>query len=170
MDLGFSAAENAHREAVRIFVRDELPAHIRHQVMNGLHLTRDDHVAWQRTLFRRGWGGPSWPKEFGGPGWTPTELYIFEEECALGGAPRLISFGQRMIAPVLMAFGTPAQRDRYLPRIMAAEDWWCQGFSEPGAGSDLASLKPRAETRSAYSTTSFNGVEPALAIAPRDFS
>ncbi|HUW37914.1 MAG TPA: acyl-CoA dehydrogenase family protein, partial [Rhodocyclaceae bacterium] len=147
MDLGFSAAENAHREAVRAFVRDELPSHIRHKVMNGLHLTRDDHLAWQRSLFRRGWGGPSWPKEFGGPGWTPTELYIFEEECAAGGAPRLISFGQRMIAPVLMAFGSKAQQERHLPRIMAAEAWWCQGFSEPGAGSDLASLKTRAENR-----------------------
>jgi alkylation response protein AidB-like acyl-CoA dehydrogenase len=147
MDLDFSSEENTFREEVRGFVRDKLPAHIRHKVMNGLHLTRDDHVLWQRTLHGRGWGGPSWPKEFGGPGWTPTQLYIFEEECAAAGAPRLISFGLRMIAPVLMAFGNRAQQQRFLPKIMSAEEWWCQGYSEPGAGSDLASLKTRAEHR-----------------------
>ena len=144
MDLNFSPEERAFREEVRSFVRDRLPPGIRHKVMNGTHLSRDEHVLWQRTLHERGWGGVGWPKEFGGPGWSPTELYIFEEECAMGGAPRLISFGLKMIAPVLMAFGTPAQQRRFLPRIMAAEEWWCQGYSEPGAGSDLASLKTRA--------------------------
>ena len=144
MDLDFTAEETAFRHEVRAFVREKLPAHIRHKVINGITLTRDDHVLWQRTLHERGWGGPSWPKQFGGPGWSPTELYIFEEECAVGGAPRLISFGLRMLAPVLMAFGTQQQQERYLPRIMAAEDFWCQGYSEPGAGSDLASLKTRA--------------------------
>jgi len=144
MDLDFSPEENAFREEVRRFVRDELPAGIRHKVMNGIHLERGEHVLWQRTLHRRGWGGPGWPKEFGGPGWTPAEQYIFEEECAAGGAPRLISFGLKMIAPVLMAFGTPAQQQRYLPKILSAEEWWCQGYSEPGAGSDLASVKTRA--------------------------
>ena len=144
MDLSFSPAENAFRAEVRAFVSENLPQHIRHKVMNGVHLTRDDHVLWQRTLHQRGWGGPGWPKEFGGPGWTPAEQYIFEEECAAGGAPRLISFGLKMIAPVLMAFGNPAQQQRYLPKIMAAEEWWCQGYSEPGAGSDLASVKTRA--------------------------
>jgi len=145
MDLNFTPAENTFRDEVRTFVGEQLPAHIRTKVMNGLRLTRDDHLLWQRTLHAHGWGGPSWPKEFGGPGWSPTELYIFEEECALAGAPRLISFGLRMLAPVLMAFGSPAQQQRYLPKIMAAEEWWCQGYSEPGAGSDLASLKTRAD-------------------------
>ncbi|MFA6312060.1 MAG: acyl-CoA dehydrogenase family protein [Sterolibacterium sp.] len=145
MNLNFSPAENAFRDEVRAFVGEKLPAHIRTKVMNGLRLSRDDHVEWQRTLHAQGWGGPSWPKEFGGPGWSPTELYIFEEECAIAGAPRLISFGLRMLAPVLMAFGSPAQQQRYLPKIMSAEEWWCQGYSEPGAGSDLASLKTRAE-------------------------
>jgi len=144
MDLDFSPDENAFREEVRRFVRDKLPAGIRHKVMNGIHLEREEHVLWQRTLHQRGWGGPGWPREFGGPGWTPAEQYIFEEECAAGGAPRLISFGLKMIAPVLMAFGTPAQQQRYLPKIMSAEEWWCQGYSEPGAGSDLASVKTRA--------------------------
>ena len=145
MDLNFGPAETAFREEVRNFVKEKLPGPIRHKVMNGVHLTRDDHVLWQRTLHQRGWGGPGWPKEFGGPGWTPTEQYVFEEECAAGGAPRLISFGLKMIAPVLMAFGNPAQQQRYLPKILSAEEWWCQGYSEPGAGSDLASVKTRAE-------------------------
>ncbi len=144
MDLNFSPEENAFREEVRRFVEQKLPPEIRDKVMNGVHLDRDEHVHWQRTLHERGWGGPGWPREFGGPGWTPTEQYIFEEECAKGGAPRLISFGLKMIAPVLMAFGTPQQQQRYLPKIMAAEEWWCQGYSEPGAGSDLASVKTRA--------------------------
>ena len=145
MDLNFSPEENAFRAEVRGFVEQKLPPGIRHKVMNGVHLNRNEHVLWQRTLHERGWGGVGWPREFGGPGWTPTEQYIFEEECARGGAPRLISFGLKMIAPVLMAFGTPAQQRRFLPKIMAAEEWWCQGYSEPGAGSDLASVKTRAE-------------------------
>jgi alkylation response protein AidB-like acyl-CoA dehydrogenase len=144
MDLAFSPEENAFREEVRRFVAAELPNTIRDKVLNGVHLERGEHVAWQRILHNHGWGGVGWPKEFGGPGWTPTQLYIFEEECAAAGAPRLISFGLKMIAPVLMAFGSPAQQQRFLPRIMSAGEWWCQGYSEPGAGSDLASVKTRA--------------------------
>ncbi|MDA8257551.1 MAG: acyl-CoA dehydrogenase family protein [Betaproteobacteria bacterium] len=144
MDLNFSPEEIAFREDVRRFVEQQLPPGIRDKVMNGVHLNRDEHVLWQRILHERGWGGVGWPAEFGGPGWTPTEQYIFEEECAKGGAPRLISFGLKMIAPVLMAFGTPQQQARFLPKIMCAEEWWCQGYSEPGAGSDLASVKTRA--------------------------
>ena len=144
MDLAFSPEENAFREEVRRFVTAHLPDTIRDKVMNGVHLEREEHVAWQRTLHGRGWGGVGWPQEFGGPGWTPTQLYIFEEECAAAGAPRLISFGLKMIAPVLMAFGSPAQQQRFLPKIMSAGEWWCQGYSEPGAGSDLASVKTRA--------------------------
>jgi alkylation response protein AidB-like acyl-CoA dehydrogenase len=144
MDLNFSPEDTAFREQVRRFVSENLPESIRHKVMNGIHLEREEHVRWQRILHAHGWGGVGWPKEFGGPGWSPTELYIFEEECARGGAPRLISFGLKMIAPVLMTFGNAAQQQRFLPKIMAAEEWWCQGYSEPGAGSDLASLKTRA--------------------------
>ena len=145
MDLNFTAAENAFREEVRAFVREKLPEHIRHKVMNGLHLTRDDHVLWQRTLHERGWGGPTWPEEFGGTGWTPVQQYIFEEETVVGGGPRLIPFGLKMVGPVIMTFGDKAQQQRFLPRILSAEDWRCQGYSEPGAGSDLASLTTRAE-------------------------
>ena len=144
MDLAFSPEENAFREEVRRFVAAELPNTIRDKVLNGVHLERGEHVAWQRILHNHGWGGVGWPKEFGGPGWTPTQLYIFEEECAAAGAPRLISFGLKMIAPVLMAFGTKTQQQRFLPKILSAEERWCQGYSEPGAGSDLASVKTRA--------------------------
>ncbi|HEX7045923.1 MAG TPA: acyl-CoA dehydrogenase family protein [Burkholderiales bacterium] len=147
MDLNFTPEENAFREEVRAFVREKLPAHIRHKVMNGLRLAREDFIAWQRALYERGWGGPTWPKEFGGPGWTPVQQYIFEEETAAGGGPRLIPFGIKMVAPVIMAFGSRAQQERFLPKILSAEEWWCQGYSEPGAGSDLASLKTRAERR-----------------------
>ena len=145
MDLNFTAEETEFREEVRAFVRASLPDAIRAKVQSSQHLSRDEHIQWQRILHAHGWGGVGWPQEFGGPGWSPTEVYIFEEECAAAGAPRLISFGLKMIAPVLMAFGSPAQQARYLPKIMSAEEWWCQGYSEPGAGSDLASLKTRAE-------------------------
>ena len=145
MDLNFTAEENAFREAMRAFVRAKLPEQIRHKVLNGLRLTRDDHVTWQRALHAQGWGGPTWPKEFGGTGWTPVQQYIFEEETTVGGGPRLIPFGLKMVGPVIMTFGNQAQQQRFLPRILAAEDWWCQGYSETGAGSDLAALKTRAE-------------------------
>lgn len=144
MDLLFSAEDQAFRAEVREFMRTQLPAHIREKVVNGYELSREDHVLWQRTLHARGWGGVGWPKEFGGPGWSPTQRYIFDEETAAAGGPRLIPFGVKMVAPVLMAYGSPAQQQRYLPKIASAEEWWCQGYSEPGAGSDLASLKTRA--------------------------
>ncbi|MCW7536357.1 acyl-CoA dehydrogenase family protein [Aquabacterium sp. A7-Y] len=144
MDLNFTAEEQAFREEVRSFVREHLDENIRHKVHNGLHLTKQDHVSWQRALHARGWGAPGWPKEFGGPGWGPVQQYIFDEECAAGGAPRLIPFGLKMVAPVIMAFGNAAQQQRFLPKIASAEEWWCQGYSEPGAGSDLASLRTRA--------------------------
>jgi alkylation response protein AidB-like acyl-CoA dehydrogenase len=144
MRLEFTQEEQAFREEVRAFLREKLPADIREKVLNGFELSRADHVLWQRRLHDRGWGGLSWPKEFGGPGWNSVQLYIFEEESALAGAPRLIPFGTKMVAPVIMAFGNAAQQQRFLPKISSGEEWWCQGYSEPGAGSDLASLKTRA--------------------------
>jgi alkylation response protein AidB-like acyl-CoA dehydrogenase len=144
MDLNFTAGESAFRNEVREFFAGALPADIRHKVLNGLILESGDYVRWQKTLYAKGWGGPSWPAEFGGPGWNPVQQYIFEEESAAAGAPRAIPFGLKMVAPVIMAFGSPAQQQRFLPRILSADDWWCQGYSEPGAGSDLASLKTRA--------------------------
>jgi alkylation response protein AidB-like acyl-CoA dehydrogenase len=144
MDLNFSPEEIAFRQEVREFVAKSLPPDIRHKVLNGLILERDDYVRWQRILHAKGWGAASWPRDFGGPGWTSVQQYIFEEECAAAGAPRGIPFGLKMVAPVIMAFGSPAQQQRFLPKILAAEEWWCQGYSEPGSGSDLASVKTRA--------------------------
>ena len=145
MDLHFTPAEIAFREEVRTFLREQLPADIAERVKSGLAVRAEDYTRWQGILHNRGWGSPSWPAKFGGTGWSPVQLHIFDEEAAIAGAPRTIPFGLRMVAPVIMAFGTPEQQQRYLPRILSGEDWWCQGYSEPGAGSDLASLKTRAE-------------------------
>jgi alkylation response protein AidB-like acyl-CoA dehydrogenase len=145
MDLNFTPAELAFRDEVRSFMREQLPEDIAHRVKHGLALRADDYTRWQKILYRRGWGAPGWPEQFGGPGWGPVEMHIFDEEAAAAGAPRTIPFGLKMVAPVIMAFGTPAQQQRFLPGIISGEVWWCQGYSEPGAGSDLASLKTRAE-------------------------
>lgn len=145
MDLNFTAAELAFRDEVRLFLRDQLPQDIAQRVKNGLVLHAQDYTRWQKLLFQRGWGAPGWPRQFGGPGWGPVEMHIFDEEAAAAGAPRTIPFGLKMVAPVIMAFGSPAQQQRFLPGILNGEVWWCQGYSEPGAGSDLASLKTRAE-------------------------
>ena len=144
MDLDFTAAEQAFREEVRGFVRAKLPAATRQKILNGLHLAREDHLDWHRILAAHGWGAPNWPKEHGGTGWGPVEQFIFDEECAGWGAPALLPFGLKMVGPVIMAFGSKAVQERFLPRIASAQDWWCQGYSEPGSGSDLASLKTSA--------------------------
>ena len=144
MDLNFTEAEQAFREEVRIFVQRSLPAETRRKVLEGLHLSKENNVGWHSLLAARGWGAPNWPTEFGGTGWDPVRQYIFEEECAVWGAPALLPFGLKMVGPVIMAFGNAAQQKRFLPRIAAAEEWWCQGYSEPGSGSDLASLKTSA--------------------------
>ncbi len=147
MDLTFTPEEQAFREEVRLFLEQRLPAPTRRYVLEGLHVPPAETVAWQRLLHRHGWGGPNWPAEFGGTGWDPVRQYIFEEECAAAGAPRLLPFGLKMVGPVIMRFGSEAQQRRFLPRILSGEDWWCQGYSEPEAGSDLASLRTRAERR-----------------------
>ena len=150
MDLDFSAEETAFRDEVRTFLREKLPADIAHRVKNGLSITAQDYTRWQGLLFERGWGAQSWPKQFGGTGWSPVQLHIFDEEAAAAGAPRTIPFGLKMVAPVIMAFASPEQQKRYLPGILSGKDWWCQGYSEPGAGSDLASLKTRAERQGEF--------------------
>jgi len=147
MDLAFTPQEQAFREEVRAWVRAHLPADIAHKVHNALELTRDDMQRWARILGSKGWLGFGWPKEFGGPGWTAVQKHLFEEECALAGAPRIVPFGPVMVAPVIMTFGTPEQQQRFLPGIASGEVWWSQGYSEPGSGSDLASVKTRAERR-----------------------
>jgi alkylation response protein AidB-like acyl-CoA dehydrogenase len=150
MDLSFTPDEQAFREEMRAWVAASLPADIRHKVRNALRLKKDDHQRWARILGAKGWHGHGWPKQFGGPGWSAIQKHLFEEECALAGAPRIVAFGPVMVAPVIMAFGTPEQQQRFLPGIMSGEVWWSQGYSEPGAGSDLASVKTRAERRGDY--------------------
>ncbi|MGB7543951.1 MAG: acyl-CoA dehydrogenase family protein [Burkholderiales bacterium] len=144
MDLDYTPAELAFRDQVRAFVRAGLPQDISRRVLEHKRLHKDDWVRWQTILYQKGWAAGHWPKEYGGCAWTPIQMHLFEEESAAAGAPRLIPFGLNMVAPVIMQFGSPWQKRHYLPRILSTEDWWCQGYSEPGSGSDLASLKTRA--------------------------
>lgn len=146
MDLDFNLEEQAFRDEVRQFLAAELPADIRDRMRrDDASRIRDDIVRWQKILHAKGWGAPAWPVEFGGTGWSKTQQYIFENECALADAPAQLAFGIKMVAPVIMRYGSAEQQQRFLPRILAAEDWWCQGYSETGSGSDLASLKMKAE-------------------------
>ncbi len=145
MDLAFTPEELGFREEIRAWVHAHLPQDIAHKVHNALQLTREDMQRWGQILGKKGWLGHAWPKEFGGPGWNAIQKHLFEEECALAGAPRVVPFGPVMVAPVIMAFGNAAQQQRFLPGIASGEVWWSQGYSEPGSGSDLASLKTRAE-------------------------
>ena len=145
MDLAFTPEEQQFREDIRAWVRDQLPADIAHKVHNALQLSREDMQRWGQILGKQGWLGHAWPKEFGGPGWNSVQKHLFEEECALAGAPRVVPFGPVMVAPVIMAFGNAEQQQRFLPGIASGTVWWSQGYSEPGSGSDLASLKTRAE-------------------------
>lgn len=144
MDIHYTPEELAFRDEVRAFLKAKLPSDIADKVRLGKHLSKEDHQRWQRILNEQGWYAPHWPVELGGTGWGPVEKNIFEEECAAFGAPKSVPFGVGMVAPVIIRFGNQQQKDYYLPRILNGDDWWCQGYSEPGAGSDLASLKTRA--------------------------
>ncbi|MEI4508358.1 acyl-CoA dehydrogenase family protein [Sphingopyxis sp. CCNWLW253] len=139
-------ALTAFREEVRAFLSANLPEDIRRGAARATSVFIDPDVSlpWQRILHEKGWAAPDWPAEFGGPGWSEIERYIFAAECAHAGAPNLAPMGLKMVAPVIMHYGSPEQRAHYLPRILSGEDYWCQGFSEPGAGSDLAALQLRA--------------------------
>jgi len=144
MDLDFTPEEEAFREQVRAFFRDALPADIAAKVERDERLSKADMERWHAILNAHGWLATGWPKEHGGPGWSAMQRYIFEFEGAMANAPRIIQFGVNMLGPVLIRFGSAAQKARWLPRILDGRDWWCQGYSEPGAGSDLASLKTSA--------------------------
>ena len=144
MDLNYSPEELAFRDEVRRWLAANLPRELKEKVENYEHLSKEDLLRWHRILADKGWVAPAWPKEWGGTGWNVIQRYLFEEELGYAGGPPLIPFGLSMCAPVLLQFGTDAQKKKFLPRIYKGEDFWCQGYSEPGSGSDLASLKTKA--------------------------
>ena len=145
MHVTFTDEELAFRDEVRAFFRDEMPGAIAEKRKLGVPLERDDHIAFQKALFGKGWAGRNWPVEYGGTGWTTVQKYIFDIELAEADAPEIIPFGLGMVGPVIYTFGNAAQKQRFLPDILESNTWWCQGYSEPGSGSDLASLKTRAD-------------------------
>jgi alkylation response protein AidB-like acyl-CoA dehydrogenase len=144
MDLSYSAEEQSFRNEVRSWLAGNLPSDIRDKVVGYRHLAKEEFIRWHKILAAKGWSVPHWPVEWGGTGWNITQRYIYDEEFGLAGAPGLPTFGPAMCASVLMRFGSPEQKNRFLPRIRSGDDFWVQGYSEPGAGSDLASLKTRA--------------------------
>ena len=146
MDTNFSKDDLAFRDEVRSFFKEEFDHDMAKRLADN---HGDDYkssiINWQKKLYDKGWIAPSWPKEYGGTGWTDTQKFIFESERGLAGVPDVVPFGLKMVGPVIYTFGTQAQKDKFLPRILKSDDWWCQGYSEPGAGSDLASLATSAE-------------------------
>ena len=144
MNADFTAEEQAFQDQVRSFLGSEFPAELRSKVDAGIRLSKEELVRWQKILYKKGWAAPNWPSEFGGTGWTATQKYIFATEMGLIGAPEPVPFGMKMVAPVIMAYGSEEQKQRFLPDILQSNVWWCQGYSEPNAGSDLASLKTSA--------------------------
>jgi hypothetical protein len=145
MDLSFSPEEESFRAEVRAFIAEakpKLPKAL--GVPETATRRKEDYLVWHKLLYKKGWIAPHWPKKYGGTGWSVTQRYIFNEECAAAEMPVVVPFGLNMLGPVLIAFGSDEQKAKYLPRILAGEDWWCQGYSEPGSGSDLASLRMRA--------------------------
>ncbi len=145
MDMTLTAEEQAFRDDVRAWLKDGgLPGWLSDKVRGGKRLGKDDFVTWHQALNKRGWLAWHWPTEHGGAGWSAVQKHIFEEECVAAGAPRVVAFGVNMLGPVLIKYGSQEQKDFYLPRILNDEDWWAQGYSEPGSGSDLASLSTRA--------------------------
>ena len=144
MNADFTAEELAFQEEVRSFLQNEFPAEYRAKIDANIRLSKEEIVDWQKILYRKGWAAPSWPVEYGGTGWSHTQRHIFATEMGLIGAPEPVPFGMKMVAPVLMAYGSDEQKERFLPDILQSNAWWCQGYSEPNAGSDLASLKTSA--------------------------
>ncbi|MDX2410389.1 MAG: acyl-CoA dehydrogenase family protein [Woeseiaceae bacterium] len=145
MHLTFTEKELEFRDDVRAFLRDELPDDIATKQSQGIQLERNDFVRFQKALYEKGWAGVNWPVEYGGTGWSPIQQYIFATELANADTPIIIPFGLGMVGPVIYTFGNDAQKQRFLPDILASNVWWCQGYSEPNSGSDLASLKTKAD-------------------------
>ena len=149
MDMNFRPEDEAFRSEVRQFITDAYDEEMRRAgaASHNGYLPKDLQVRWQKRLYEKGWVVPNWPVDMGGTGWTPTQKYIYESEMAAAGAPGVIPFGLRMCAPVIMAFGTEEQKQRFLPDMLESKVWWCQGYSEPGAGSDLAALQMKAKNK-----------------------
>ena len=144
MNLDFSPEDVAFRNEARAFIEENYPQNLRDKRDEGEELTKDEHISWHKILAKKGWVAPSWPKEWGGTGWTATQKYIWSEEQARADTIPILPFGVAMVAPVIYTFGSQAQKERFLPATYNGDIWWCQGYSEPGSGSDLASLKTRA--------------------------
>ena len=146
MNLDLTPADAAFRDEVRAFLDENLTPGLAEagRLTTSVFTDRDWNLAWQKVLYKKGWVAPSWPVEYGGTGWSEMQKYIWASECTRAGTPNLSPMGLRMCGPMLMKFGTPAQKEFYLPRILSGEDYWCQGYSEPGSGSDLASLQLKA--------------------------
>ena len=144
MDLSLKPEHKAFADEVRAFARENLSPATREKTFSGKHYDRDDHIVWQKALGKKGWLAYTWPKKYGGPGWDVTQRFLFENVLAEEGAPRILPFGPKMVGPVIYTFGTEEQKERFLPGIRSSEVSWCQGYSEPGAGSDLANLRTRA--------------------------
>ncbi|KAA0911235.1 acyl-CoA dehydrogenase family protein [Pusillimonas sp. ANT_WB101] len=144
MDIQYTSDQLAFRDEVRTFLAQHLSKDVQRKVMNDQPISKEERQGWQRTLYQQGWGAPAWPVEYGGTGWDAIQRHIFEEECGRAFAPEQLPFGLKMVAPVIQKYASQAQKDRFLPGIISGDDWWCQGYSEPGAGSDLASLKTSA--------------------------
>ena len=144
MNLDFSPEEMAFQQEARTFIAENYPKTLRGKQDEGNELTKEDFLSWHHVLAKKGWIAPAWPVEYGGTGWTPTQRFIWSEEIARADCIRIMPFGVTMVGPVIYTFGTPEQKAQFLPRILSGEDWWCQGYSEPGAGSDLANLRTLA--------------------------
>jgi alkylation response protein AidB-like acyl-CoA dehydrogenase len=150
MDLSFSPEEEAFRQDVRAFIADAKPKLPDIGAAESADRSKEEYLAWHKLLYKKGWVAPLWPKEYGGTGWNVTQRYIFNEECANAETPTTLPFGLNMVAPVIFTYGNDEQKKKFLPRILSGEDWWCQGYSEPGAGSDLASLRTKAVREGDY--------------------
>ena len=144
MDINFTESENNFRNEVKDFLKNDYPKHVQEKQNKGVQLDKQDLIDWHKSLHKRGWAGYNWPKEYGGTGWSHTEIYIFQEELGLANCPTILPFGVNMVGPVIYTFGNDEQKKRFLPDILEFNTWWCQGYSEPGSGSDLASLKTKA--------------------------
>ena len=145
MHVSFTTEENDFQKEVNSFFNEKYPADIKEKQNKSVPLEKEDFIRWQKTLYEQGWAAPNWPVEYGGTGWTPVQKYIFANENAKANAPAIVPFGLGMVGPVIYTYGNEAQKKKFLPGILASDVWWCQGYSEPGSGSDLASLKMKAE-------------------------